>query len=261
MAQGGGTVSAFTAEQADAVVSLQQAFPGEKLVVIGAVGLGCHLPNAWRRTNDIDLTLAVDFDRFAVLEGRADWKRDAKLPYRFTHRSLRVDLLPSSQRYLDEGGITFAQTGQVMNLLGFDLALRHNVEIALPVQGSVSVATVPVIVVLKMSAFLDRPWDRERDLQDLAAVFREYLGPADDRRFEPPLDGTEFSDQPAHALGIDIANIAEEPHRALVGRFLAAVGPDTTHRARFAKVVSVPQDEREGTLDRWLGAFAAGLVR
>lgn len=252
-------MSAFTAEQAEAIVSLKHVFPDDKLVVIGAVALGCHLPNAWRRTNDLDLTLAVDIDRFGLLEGTPHWQRDSRLPYRFKHRDLRVDLLPSSRRYLVEAAVTFAHTGQVMNLTGFDLALQHNVEMPLPAHGSVAVATVPVIVVLKMAAFLDRPWERERDLQDLAAVFREYLAPTDDRRWEPPLDEIDFSEQSAAALGADIASIAAAAHRELVGRFLATIGPDTPHRARLVKVTAVPQDEREATVDRWLRAFESEL--
>ncbi len=244
-------MTAFTEEQAAAIISLRRAFPGEKLVVIGSVGLGCHLPNAWRRTNDIDLTIAVEFNRFGLLRASAEWKADTALEYRFTHENgLRVDLLPSAKRYLDEGAITFAHTGQVMNLMGFDLALQHTVEIALPRGDAVSVATVPVITVLKMAAFLDRPWERERDLQDLAAVFLHYLEPTDDRRWEPPLDeGIEFSDQSAMALGIDIARIAGPLHHALVTRFLAALAPDTPHRARLVKVSAVSLDERDETVD------------
>jgi predicted nucleotidyltransferase len=183
------------------------------------------------------------------------------LPYRFTYSAkLRVDLLPSSKRYLDEGSITFAQTGQVMNLTGFDLALQHHVEIALPGGNTVSVATAPVIVVLKMAAFLDRPWDRERDLQDLAAVLLQYLEPTDDRRWEAPLNaGIEFSEQSAFALGIDIAGVAGFSHRELIGRFLAAVAADTPHRARLVRVSGALLHEREEMVDRWLRAFEKGI--
>lgn len=252
--------SAFTDEQAAAIASLERAFGGEQLVVIGAVGLGCHFPNQWRRTNDLDLTLAVDFKRFGVLDDSSEWTRDPGLEYRFAHENgLRVDLLPSAKRYLDEGSITFAHTGQVMNLTGFDLALQHHVEVALPDATTISVATVPVIILLKMAAFLDRPWERERDLQDLATVFAHYLDPGDDRHWEPPLSDVEFREHGAMALGADVAAIAGPRHRELAREFLRAVGRDTPHRARMVKVAAIPLDDRDDTVDAWLRAFARGL--
>lgn len=224
----------LTDAQTAVLEDLQAVFPDERLVVIGAVGLGCHFPMTWRRTNDFDLTLAVELEPLDLLAVRDGWQRDARLPYRFDHRSgLRVDLLPAAERHVRAGELVFAATGQVMNLTGFDLALRHSVPRRIGPTGTAWIATVPAIVLLKMAAFLDRPYERERDLEDLSALFEAYLSPDDDRRFDPPIvdAGVEFPFQPAMALGLDVAAIVESSHRALVNRFLSVVGSDGPHRA------------------------------
>jgi len=82
------------------------------------------------------------------------------------------------------------------------------------------------VVVLKMAAYLDRPTERDRDLEDLAWLFERYLGDVDDRRFEEPLVTVDYECQGAFALGSDVATIVGPVHRELVERFLERVGDD-----------------------------------
>lgn len=256
-------VSVFTDDQAAALGELSAHFADTPPVVIGAVGLGCHLPMTWRRTNDLDLTLAVDLPALGRITRLPGWKRDERLPYRFlSPGGLRVDLLPSCAELLERGELVFADTGQVMNLVGFDLALRHNVAFQLAHGASIHVATVPVIAVLKMAAFLDRPEARERDLHDLCIAFEEYVAPDDERRWTPPLleCGLDFADVAAFALGHDLGGIAGPTHRSLVGRFLSAVAVDSHAFARMRQFVNGHADEREERLIGRLAAFRQGLL-
>ena len=62
-------------------------------------------------------------------------------------------------------------------------SLTHYVRVSLDPEHSIDVATVPVVVILKMAAWLDRPAERDRDLHDLAHLFNEYLEPNAPRRW------------------------------------------------------------------------------
>jgi len=42
-----------------ALRSLRAAFPIQPLALVGAAALGCRIPMKWRRTEDLDLVLAV----------------------------------------------------------------------------------------------------------------------------------------------------------------------------------------------------------
>ena len=46
-----------------------------------------------------------------------------------------------------------------------------------------SVAAIPVLALLKMTAFIDKPVERARDLADLARILEGYLEDYDERRF------------------------------------------------------------------------------
>ena len=52
----------FTPEQASALRGLRTIWSEEKLVVIGATAIGCHLEFRWRKTQDLDLILAADIE-------------------------------------------------------------------------------------------------------------------------------------------------------------------------------------------------------
>lgn len=157
-----------------------------------------------------------------------------------------IDLLAVGPMALERGAVTFSQTGTIMNLTGFDLALQSLVpvdfgatplaELAQPITR----APTPVVVLLKMGAFLDRP-ERERDLEDIAYVLQNYLPSDDIRRFEAPLSvaNLTFEHQSAYALGLDLGQVAQSQHRELADRFIATMlGPDQWHLSRMAGEVS-----------------------
>jgi predicted nucleotidyltransferase len=112
-----------------------------------------------------------------------------------------------------------------MSLVGLDLALVHVMVVPLDGTADLDVATVPVIAVLKMASWLDRPAERERDLDDLAHILDDYLEPDDLRRWDDDLieSGLPHEDQSAFALGQDIARIVLAPHLTVIDSFLAAV--------------------------------------
>lgn len=84
-----------------------------------------------------------------------------------------------------------------MSLVGFDLALNHTLRVEVAGQNpfEVEVASLSALVVLKIVAWLDRPYEREKDLGDLGRVLSTALDDVDERRWEPPLIGEQFDDQ------------------------------------------------------------------
>jgi len=134
--------------------------------------------------------------------------------------------------------------------------------VALDADLHVDVATIPVVVVLKMAAWLDRPSERDRDLEDLAHVFKEYLKADDLRRWEDELieTGLAYDDQSAFALGRDVGIIVAAVHRRLIDRFLAAVVDDASAaHAHFARCFATADSSAK--LSAQLRAFGLGLTR
>lgn len=252
----------FTPEQIAALATLKRAWPARRLVLIGAAALGCHIDMRWRRTNDLDLTLVAEPDEVAADLRAMKWSQDDRKEQCWhSPAGVLVDVLPVGPKSLASGKLVFSATGKVMNLAGFDLALRHVTQVQLDPDLLLDVATVPVITVLKMAAWLDRPHERDRDLGDLARTLDEYLETDDSRRWEDDLVqvGVEFDDQAAFALGQDIGRIAEAVHRRLVEGFLEAVEDDDSRwhaqLARFFRGTSDPS----ARLHARLKAFRLGL--
>jgi len=257
------TNNPFTPAQRTALIDLRHAWPERRIVLIGASALTCQMEMQWRRTNDIDLTVVAEQGELVADLNALGWERDKHLEHRWTSpHGVLVDALPASRADMSAGKLTFAGSGHVMNLTGFDLAFQHNAPVPLDIDYHVDVATIPVVVVLKMAAWLDRPSERDRDLQDLAHIFKEYLRADDLRRWEDELIETElaYDDQSAFALGRDVGVIVAEVHRRLIDRFLAAVSDESSAaHAHFARYFA--HEASSTKLSPQLRAFRQGLAR
>jgi predicted nucleotidyltransferase len=200
-------------------------------VLIGAAALGCHMAMTWRRTDDIDLSVVADVSTTASELRVLGFRRHPKLEHRwFSPREVALDILPMTRDDIARRTLTWPESGFVMNLGSFDLLFAHTHKLALDDTHELQIATVPVIVILKMHSWLDRPHERSRDLQDIGYIMSEYLDDDADRRWnDARLEGIEFDEQGALALGLDIAQIAGRHHRDVIDRFLANVGEAGTH--------------------------------
>lgn len=258
---------AITPAQARALAALRVGLPETRLVVIGAAALGHYVPLT-RATADIDLAIVLapaDLDR--VL-GPLGWQRDARMRQRWHGpEGVLVDLLPATDELVAAGEIRFDGDDLRMSLVGFDLALRHTTRVTLSVGDvDVELATLAVLVVLKMVAWLDRPHERTKDLGDLALIFDQALDGDDDRRWDPehPVfqSGLEHEDQGAFFAGLEVARIVEREHRALIDTFLSRVGdPDGEAFSAMLRAARYGGDAPEDRLVRRLDAFGLGLAR
>jgi predicted nucleotidyltransferase len=251
----------FTPAQRQTLATLVGGLPGRRIVLIGAAALACHMEMRWRRTNDLDLTV---FAEQAELESdlrKLGWIRHEQTEHRWTSKEgVLVDVLPVTAANVAEGKRAFAETGHVMSLVGFDLVLSRFVQVPLNRSVLLDVATVPVIAVLKMAAWLDRPSERQHDLEDLAHVLDDYLESDDVRRWDDDLVDARLphEDQSAFALGKEVARVAAPSHVELVERFLAAVSDETSAaNVQLARCFNAV-DQHEALVGR-LGAFRLGF--
>jgi predicted nucleotidyltransferase len=168
-----------------------------RFVVIGAVALDHHVPLA-RRTGDVDLAIVAEADEIHALLTKHGWEADKRKSQRWRDAGgHEIDVLPATPRLLRAGSVDF-DGESTMSLVGFDLALEYAEGV--PLLGTdveVEVASLATIVVLKMTAWLDRPQQRLRDLGDLAFVFEKVLGDFDERRWEAPLADVQPDQQGA----------------------------------------------------------------
>ena len=255
-------IAHFTPEQRATMLDLRRACSGRTIVLIGASALGCWLEMRWRRTNDLDLTVVADQGELREMLRARSWEPDSRHEQRWVSpHGVTVDLLPASAANLARGEILFSQSGRTMNLAGFDLAIKQNVLLELEEGAAVAVATVPVIVVLKMAAWLDRPSERDRDLEDIAHVFNEYLDPSDLRRWDESMLETnlDFEEQGAFVLGRELAGIIDGHHRKVIASFVGkAAVEESAHHAHFARHFR-PSEDPSRLLLGCLRALELGL--
>src|SRR5271167_4113409 len=156
------------------------------LVIIGAMAYKFHFPETERYTADIDLTVALDLDDFAELEARLSklgWERDKKREHRWrSPRETLIDLLPAGTKLREAKKLIWPESQFSMSLVGFDHVFTEAQAIKVNDSLTVNVAPVPVLALLKIVAFLDRPYERERDLDDLRGILSQY-GEGSDRLF------------------------------------------------------------------------------
>lgn len=218
----------LTDSQVAALVAIREAWPDADLLLIGALALGHHIPMAHRVTNDLDLAVAISLDRFpGALLDLPDWKRDPKMEHRFfSPTGQMVDVLPAGQAQLEAGYVEWP-SGIRMNLVGFDLAFAHATTYLVE-QVGVLVPDAPVLMLLKMVAWLDRPSERTKDLGDLAHLLVHYIEEDADRRFSEEVFDLEldFDEVSPWLLGDDLGRLLPPAHRGHVERFLERAPPE-----------------------------------
>lgn len=254
----------FTAQQLDALCDLARAWEGTSFVLVGASALNHHIGLSWRQTQDLDITIAVELDALDDATSRlAGWRRHPRLEHQWSSPlGVKVDILPAGPALLAAGSLVWPTSGLTMNLLGLDLALTHSVLFLLPEGTSIRVAAVPALVVLKMTSWLDRPAERERDLSDLAHLFDEFLDAGDERRYDDHVlgQGLHYDEVGPYVLGRALAAIAGPSHRALIDRFLEKVGdPNTAPHAQMRRLGPTSWRRDEDSLALRLGALRRGL--
>ncbi len=254
----------FTPEQASVLRRLRTIWSEEKLVVIGATAIGCHLEFRWRKTQDLDLTLAADIDECRQsLERLPGWVRHERIEHAWTAPGdVRIDIVPANAAALESGRIDWPG-GSTMSAVGLRAAFVDNVRLDVGEGIFARVASAAAITILKMAASLDRP-DRDRDLADLAYLMDGIVGNDDAERWSDPVLDLDLGYElvSPFLLGRRVAAIADVRERAVVDRFLAKLADPSDRSAYQARMVSSgPREWREGdaAIAR-LNAFRRGFT-
>jgi predicted nucleotidyltransferase len=216
-----------TAQLAD-LASINQvcAELGADLVVIGAMSLLIHFGNLGRYTRDIDLTVALDLDEFAGLTARltaGKWTRAPKVEHRWiAPKKTIVDLLPAGPGLRGHGSITWPESQFTMSLAGFEHVFSDAVKLSLPEGTIIRVAALSSVALLKMIAYMEDPYRRAKDLQDIRLILSRYEQGSDrlfsDAVFDARLPDFAFTG--AFLLGIDMSDLVPRNERRYVEEFV-----------------------------------------
>ena len=199
---------------------------GADLVVIGATSLLILMGDLGRFTRDIDLSVALDLDEFERLTIRLaaiGWTPAPKLEHRWiTSRQTIIDLLPAGAELRRRGLITWPASQFRMALVGFEHVFARAVEVHLPGGLSLRVAPPIVTTLLKIIAYVEDPYRRAKDLQDIRVVLRRYEQESDrlfsDAVFNAELPDFEFAN--GFLLGLDMRTLVTSNDARFVDQFL-----------------------------------------
>jgi predicted nucleotidyltransferase len=199
------------------------------LVVIGATAILIHLGELGRLTRDIDLTVALDLDDFQSLSEAlqsAGWRRMPKQEHRWvTPAQTTIDLLPAGPSLRAAGKIIWPESEFEMSLAGFDEVFRASAPVQLGQTASIRVASLPVVTLLKIVVYMEAPYRRAKDLQDIRLLLDRYEH-SSDRLFSDEVFDAELSDfslANAFLLGRDIGSLVSSHDLPLVERFIDGV--------------------------------------
>jgi predicted nucleotidyltransferase len=251
----------FSPQEVNALETVVRGLPATDIVLVGAAALRTTGRFTWRTTSDLDLTVALDDDEYpARLSEIAELRQDINVMHRWWKDDVKIDILPAGPELRRAG--YFTSDGHKLSLLGFHLAFEHS--ISLPIDNfSIRVAPPPVISILKMTAYADRPAERERDLQDIAYLLEEYISDDDERRFADRVvsAGILWEHVSAHELGYDIGRIVGEREERIVSDFLLRLRNSDTDATLQRMLRSAPPRWRkdEVVLVETCTAFTVGF--
>jgi predicted nucleotidyltransferase len=182
-----------------------------------------------RRTLDVDFGIAVrDWDHFNTLKSsmeQAGFTLHPRKIHRLTYNStpaVIVDLIPFGGVESADRNIAWPpEEDIVMRVAGFSDGLESAVLVRLDKNLVIRVVIIPVLLVLKLFAWVDRKHEK-RDVADIHTLLKEY-GDAgnEDRLYGPELhvleaEGYDFELASARLIGRDAASVISEDTRKRV---------------------------------------------
>ena len=208
-----------------------------------------------RRTLDVDFAIAVrDWQHFQDLKTALIEEAGFVAVPNAVQRvkfpgppPIVIDLVPFGGVEDAAGAIAWPPDGDiVMHVAGFSDALESAVQVKLDDSLTIPVVSIPVLIVLKLFAWLDRRQQNNKDADDIFTILRQYADAGnEDRLYGDHLvlleeEGFDFELAGARLAGIDAA----------------AVSSDQTRMRARAILIS---DENVDHLTRQIIATAGGL--
>jgi hypothetical protein len=156
------------------------------------------------------------------------------------------------------------EPGVVMSVVGFDLAFSETDSVRIREDLAIPVARLPVVALLKIVAWFDRPHERGKDLADLVFMFDNALPADHDARWDSahPVAAAnlEYDDQSAFYLGWELGRIAHPAHLHWAKRLVDVMrDEDGMPFAQLVREARYAGDDVELRLRKRLEAFERGL--
>jgi len=183
-----------------------------------------------RRTLDVDFGIAVrDWDHFNTLKSSMEQAGFAPHPHKI-HRliynstpAVVVDLIPFGGVENADRTISWPpEEDIVMRVTGFSDGLESAVPVRLEKNLVIPVVSLPVLLVLKLLAWVDRKHEK-RDAADIHTLLKEY----GDAGNEDRLYGEELNVLEAEGYDFELAGASLIGHDAAL-----VISPDTRNRVR-----------------------------
>lgn len=258
----------FLPEQRDGLRELLELCrsTGVDVVVIGAMAYRFWIDDPHRHTEDVDVVLALDLDELAKLSeplAERGWRPDARLEHRWRNsRGARFDVLPVGRKAQLRKEILWPRSGIRMNVVGFDHVFREAVEVEIVAGLKARIVPLVVLALMKMVSYMDDPYARQKDLEDVLAILRRYEERGE-RRFDDEVieSGLEYDVAGAYLLGRDLRALCEGGDEVtVVESFLRRVGDsDFSPPYGSRRFVVLDDDESERPFARELAALIAGF--
>lgn len=223
-----------------------------------------------RATKDVDIGVAVrdwnEYERLreAFLESKNF--RETRIEQRLIWNredSIILDLVPFGQIESPKGKVAFPPDGAfVMTTHGFTEAEKDAVEVQLTDSLTIKVVSLAGLGLLKFISWMDRPNERERDVQDIWLVMKNYLDAGNEERiFDPESEHFDLIEDfdveltGAKLFGRDMRKLLDEN----TGQLLQKALSEDNLNDRIYRLTAIinrssrnfePDDEREITVWR-----------
>jgi predicted nucleotidyltransferase len=252
---------------------------GRRFVLIGAtvpqilLDFGETAAPGSRETRDVDAVARVssweDFDQIRERLIKEGFRQGQVAHELWFGEDTRLDLIPFGPGLIQGDKLAWPYGDSVMTACGFEEAFECARDEQVAADLTVSVVTIPGLVLLKTVSYLDRPGERARDLIDIVYCFEEYEKiPGESRRFENgvgvEVDGKEvtFEEAGAYLLGWEVLRLAKPNSLQLVRQFLDRI-PDEYARPIIQILTEqgrlLESEERRSVVYRLFRVFGAGL--
>ncbi|HZT34254.1 MAG TPA: nucleotidyl transferase AbiEii/AbiGii toxin family protein [Bryobacteraceae bacterium] len=260
-------MTALSPEQLAAVGELQRLCASLRadVVIIGAMAYRTWIDDKYRHTRDVDTAIAIDLDDFARLAAllqERGWKQDLRREHRwYAPGDAWFDLIPAGPKLRAQQLLDWPKSGMKMSLVGFEHVFAKAQELHVSTGLRIKVIPLAVLTLLKIVAYLDHPYERQKDIEDLAATLLRYETPDALRFSDEALEANlSYETVAAYFAGKDLATLCSATERALVEKLFSELTDESTRTfGIFARSVTHVLDEENTAAHTLVAAFKLGF--
>lgn len=261
------------------LIGLEAEKLGIPIFVVGATARDLILEHEYgikpkRATTDVDFAVAVEtwaqyeLLKKALLDTKQLEFNKNTLNFRKLSNGVLIDVVPFGGVESPPGRIAFEpHKDPEITTAGFTEAYGAAIDVRLSPDLTIKVVSLAGLALLKLVAWYDRPNDRERDIQDLWILLKQYLNAGNrDRLFDEHLDliDEDFDDELAggRVLGRDVAKLLTARTREIV---LIVLSDETPGKGmnRMASVINRHDSSLEDITEQaiaMLRSFREGIL-